>query len=109
MKDTSPNALKWCEERHACREAIRWLKRNKIETMSEAWLRCHRHDWMMWAYFEVLYKDHEARHSFDRFLGVFYSTFGISPSDNVSLKNRKRNKQAANLLRTFLMPEGVER
>ena len=45
-------ALQWAEYHGACPEAIAWLKRQGTVTMSEAYRRCHRVDWMFWALFQ---------------------------------------------------------
>jgi hypothetical protein len=44
------NALTWATERNACPEAIDWLRTLPAgTTMAEAWRKCARADWMLWA------------------------------------------------------------
>lgn len=109
MKDTSPDALVWCKARGACSKAIEWLKKNKIKTMNEAWLRCQRYDWMEWALIandEDSFCDGEVGKVIGRCDGAFKKGFGFNLHWFMS---DEQNRQATDLLRTFLMPEGVKR
>jgi hypothetical protein len=51
--ENAMTALEWAVENNACAgpgEAIEWLEGlPKGTTMAEAWDRCHRSDWMLWA------------------------------------------------------------
>ncbi len=42
-------ALKWCKANWACSEAQEWIEQEGIQTMNEAWAKCDRGDWMLWA------------------------------------------------------------
>ena len=43
-------AVTWAKRHEACDEAIEWLETlPKSATMVEAWRRCKRPDWMLWA------------------------------------------------------------
>ena len=40
--------LKWLKAHDACPEAMRWLKKGRFASLSEAWPVCESADWMMW-------------------------------------------------------------
>jgi hypothetical protein len=47
---TKSKAVEWARSHHACYEAVQWLESlQKNATMADAWKRCKRSDWMLWA------------------------------------------------------------
>ncbi len=55
-KDKSPNAIEFALKHRACRPAIRWLEREKIETLAQAWAHCHNGAWMHWLLWQLYYE-----------------------------------------------------
>lgn len=47
-KDKSPDALVWAKRHRACPASIRWLEREEVESMAQAWALCKNGDWMLW-------------------------------------------------------------
>ena len=40
--------LNWLQEYNACKESIKWIKQNNIQSLEEAWNICERGDWLLW-------------------------------------------------------------
>jgi hypothetical protein len=40
--------LNWLQEYNACKESIRWIKQNNIQSLEKAWNICERGDWLLW-------------------------------------------------------------
>lgn len=53
MPQKRSEALAWSGRHWACGDARDWIKHHDIQTMDEAWGKCDRGDWMLWALSEA--------------------------------------------------------
>ena len=57
VNNVNKSEMRFLREHRACTEAVDWLKANKIKSLSEAWEKCERSDWMLWLMAEYGIKD----------------------------------------------------
>jgi len=40
--------LEWLQANEACKESIKWIKQNNIQSLENAWYACERGNWLLW-------------------------------------------------------------
>ena len=40
--------LEWLQANEACKESIKWIKQNNIQSLENAWYTCERGNWLLW-------------------------------------------------------------
>jgi hypothetical protein len=40
--------LEWLQANKACKESIKWIKQNNIQSLEDAWNICKQGDWLLW-------------------------------------------------------------